>query len=319
MRRRGCNAWLGLLALAALPGCVAERSRPQVQYTAEPWSFGKAAGQKLTTTHYEILTTLQERALLEALPGFVEASFAHYADLAAPAHLPAERMKIYLFASRPQWEAFTKQLAGPRAKVLLQVRNGGYCERGIVVVEYVTHAVTFPLFAHEGWHQYVHHCLAGPIPAWLNEGLAVTCEGQRWNSYGIKEFDPWYNPLRRNNLSEALLSGRLYPLPALLETDAGKVVEGSSRSIGTYYAQLWALIVFLQEGAGGRYAPGLDRLLRTMSETELAPFARAAHIGSERTEFSFGVEVFRSFIDPDVAAVEREYLAFLRAKFLDVD
>ena len=63
-------------------------------------------------------------------------------------------------------------------------------ERGITVAEYVSHAVTFPLLTHEGFHQFLYHCAYPRVPAWLNEGLAVMCEG----SAGVTS--AWWNSIR---------------------------------------------------------------------------------------------------------------------------
>lgn len=304
------------LALIGLAGCATPKSRPVVPFEKEPWRYARTAGAKLTTAHYEIYTTLQDDLLVDALPGFVEAAYAHYAGLVPPARAPQEQMKVYLFVSRGQWEAFTRRFTGSRASVFLQVRNGGYSERGVSVIEYVRHEITFPLFAHEGFHQYLHHCVGARIPAWLNEGLAVYCEGQRWDAQGLKSFDPAYNPSRRNDLATALIGNKAHSLRKLLQTDAGQMIAGSSRSVATYYAQLWGLILFLQEGAGGKYAPGFQRLLAKLPELDIEQYARAAHIWSERPRFNFGEDLFRNFISEDLETVEQEYFAYLRARFL---
>jgi hypothetical protein len=273
------------------------------------------AGVKLTTEHYEIYTTMRDETLRAALPTFVEAAYENYAALVPPAKTPTGRMKVYLFVARDQWEAFTRRFTGPRAKVFLQVRNGGYSERGVSVIEYVRHEITFPLFAHEGFHQYLYHYVKPNIPAWLNEGLAVVCEGQRWGSQSIERFDPWYNPTRRNQLAEALASDHLYPLPRLLRTDAGRIVGGSNRAVGTYYAQVWALMLFLREGANGRYAADFQRLLTSLGRDDLEQHARAAHIWSDRAAPNFGEDLFRNFISEDLDAIEREYQTFMQQRF----
>jgi len=303
------------LVLGALSGCATQRSPTKVSYESEAWKFGDAEGTKLTTEHYEIYTTLRDPVLIQALPAFVEGAYEQYTRLIPPVRTPEERMKVYLFASRGQWAAFTRELTGSRARIFLQVRNGGYSERGVSVIQYVTHSVTFPLFAHEGWHQYLYHCVNTKVPAWLNEGLAVICEGQRWDQHGLKEFDPWYNPLRRNDLSQALIANRLYPLRRLLETHAGEVIQGSTQGVATYYAQLWALILFLREGQHGKYAASFNRMLADLATPQAEQRARTSHIWSERSAFNFGEALFRAYISEELEAVEQEYFAFLRERF----
>jgi hypothetical protein len=294
-----------VLLAALLSGCAAPKPRAPVPFETEPWKFASTPGFKVTTAHYEIYTTLRDQVLRDALPGFVEAAYENYARLVPPARVDAGRMKVYLLASRGQFEAFTRRLTGPRARVFLQVRNGGYSERGVSVIEYVSHEITFPLFAHEGFHQYLYHCVNARIPAWLNEGLAVYCEGQRWDARGIKEFDPWYNPMRRNDLVAGLAAKRLHPLRRLLETDAGRIIAGPDQSVASYYGQVWALMLFLRDGAGGKYAAGFQRLLGSLST-----------VGAARPLLSPGEDLFRKFISDDLETVEREYLDFVRTRFL---
>ncbi len=306
---------LGLL-LVPTAGCQSTQQFGAVEYESAPWGFARARGYKLTTEHYEIHTTIKDQVLLDALPSFIEAAYENYRRVLPATHAPAGRMKIYLFATRGQWEAFTKRLTGARAPLFLKVRNGGYSERGVVVIEYVAHSITFPLFAHEGFHQYLHHHVNKRIPSWLNEGLAVYCEGQRWGSDRVKKFEPDYNPKRRNDLAAALTSNQLHSLRKLLETNPGQVIGGSSRKVATYYAQVWALIVFLHEGADGKYAADFQRLLDQLDSPELEQHARAAHIWSERSRFDFGTALFRSFISEDLDTVEQEYFDFMRDRFL---
>lgn len=300
----------------ALSGCVASKPRPPVEFQSEPWTFAQVPGFKLTSAHYVVHTTLRDPVLREALPGFVEAAYENYTRLVPPARTPPERMQVFLFAGRHQWEAFTRRFTGPRAATFLQVRNGGYSERGVSVIQYVSHEVTFPLFAHEGFHQYLFKCVPTPVPPWVHEGLAVCCEGQRWDDHGIREFDPWYNPSRRNELAAALIGDYLHPLRRLLETDAGHIISGSNRSVGAYYGQVWALVLFLREGEGGKYAAGFQRLLASLSAADAEQSARAAHIWSDQRDFNYGRDLFCNFISADLETVEREYVAFMRARFL---
>ena len=306
----------GLLAA----GCTSSRSATpvleDVAYESAAWRYRGQPGRLITTEHYEIYTTLSDEVLLEALPQAMETAYLYYRQLAPGAHEPQQRMQVYFFARRGEWVDFTRSFAGPRARTLLKVRRGGYTERGVAVIEYVAHSVTFPLVAHEGFHQYVHHCVGRRVPAWLNEGLAVLCEGQRWGKVGLKEFDPWHNPSRRNILADALLRDETMPLDELLRINAGHVVGGSTRKIGTYYAQLWALMLFLREGEEGKYAEGFARLLESLGAQDLELFARAAHVTSTRRTYNFGQALFSSFISNDLETVQREYTAFLRQRML---
>jgi len=312
----------GLLALAAgglTGGCARERKTEvltDVPYEIQPWQYGREPGHVVKTEHYLIYTTLDDFLLLESLPQAMEMLYRHYRELVPPAREPQEPMPIYFFAQREQFERFTRQLAGPRARKLLQIRQGGYSERGVSVIEYVSHGATFPLVGHEGFHQYVYHCLPGRIPAWLNEGLAVLCEGQRWGKAGLSEFDPWHNPRRRNSLADAVVREETFPLAELLATNAGEVVGGPARRLATYYAQLWALMLFLQEGQDGKYAAGLHQLCDALGSGQLELIAEAAQVRAGERPSSFGEALFAQFISDDLETVEREYLDFVHARIL---
>lgn len=316
-RSRGGHVIAGLLAGALLAGCHATTRIPEtVQFETGDWKFGATPGRKITTEHYVIYTTLNDTVLIDALPQFVEGCYLHYRELIAPNRDPNDRMPVFLFATRPQWEAFTRKFTGERATTFLKVRNGGYSERGVSVIEFVANSITFPLFAHEGFHQYLYHQVNSEVPAWLNEGLAVECEGQRWGAKGLKEFDPWYNPARRNVLAQALIANKLHPLRELLRTNAGEVISGSSQSVATYYAQLWALVIFLREGEQGRHKAGFEELLTALRDPDFARQARVSYIWSESDEFNLGEALFRRYIGDDLPKIEDEYFAFMRAKFV---
>lgn len=315
------HAVLAGLALLAAAGCAGEkRFKPleKVDYTLEDWRFGRSQGRLLRTAHYEIYTTVRDEELARALPQAMETAYAYYRFLLPAAGEPAGAMQVYLFGARPEFESFTRRRFPEKAEKLLQVRSGGYCEDGVTVIEYVAHEATFAILAHEGFHQFVHHCLDRPIPAWLNEGLAVWCEGQRWGQAGLKEFDPWYNPVRQRDLAEAIQREQTFPLRELLRINAGHVIGGPTSKIGTYYGQLLALMLFLKDGARDsegkpRYAAGFERLLESVGARDLEAYAQAAFVSSDRPEYRFGEALFRSFITDDLEGFETEFNEFCRS------
>lgn len=308
-----------VVALALLLcGCAQQRRvAAPTAYEREAWSYRGRAGTKLVTPHYEVYTTLKDQRLVASLPDMMERSFEQYAAMIPPVRTPRERMKVYIFATRGEWADFTRRFTGKRAPHFLLVRNGGYSEAGVSVIQFVRYDTTFPIVAHEGLHQYLHHYVSDGVPAWLNEGLAVQFEGQRWESDGLAAFEPWRNAVRRNQLAEALAQNKLISLKELLETNAGKIIQGPTRRIATYYAQLWALVLFIREGADGKYADGLNRLLSELAAaTGPDRYAHAVQIGSEPEDYSFSEALFRIFITEDIHAFEREYLEFMRARIL---
>jgi len=86
--------------------------------------------------------------------------------------------------------------------------------------------------------------------------------------------------------------------------------------VSTYYAQVWALVLFLEHGADGRYQERFHHLLKSLAEVDPEQAARAAHIASERELFNAGEALFRNYISEDLETVEQEYLAFMHERFL---
>lgn len=282
-----------------------------VAAASEEWRFERGAGVKITTDHYEIYTTIDEPRLLALLPQAMETCYAYYQRLVPNVTPHNERMSVYIFAQRREWERFTQRRFPQQARLLLQIRNGGYSLDRIAVAQYVTHAITFPIIAHEGLHQYLEHNVAQRVPAWLNEGLAVECEGQRWTMDGLREFDPWHNPARRNQTAEALQRNEQTPLRELLRISAGHVVGGKSRTVAAYYGQVWLLQRFLSEGQDGKYAADYQRLIAAIGSQDLDVLAQAGAV-SAGASVGPGEGLFRAFISEDLATVEAEYLEFMR-------
>lgn len=318
IRASKCGAPLALITCGLLAaGCSSTPKRAPVTYAQEDWDFGPLSGTKLITPHYIIHTTVDDPNLVKTFPELVERAYDYYQSLVPAARAPQQKMPVYLLETRDEWAQFTQRFTGPRAAVFLQIRNGGYSENGVSVIQYVTNPVTFPLLAHEGFHQYLHHCVSPRVAAWINEGLAVVCEGQRWTTSGLREFDPWYNPVRRNQLSEALLKDRLFTLEQLLSLHAGNVIHETSTRIGTYYAQVWTLMLFLQEGADGAYADGFAALRRSLGDADLDRTLQAEAVFSDQRRLSRGEALFRRFISDDLAQVQAQYFDFLRQRLLN--
>ncbi|MCG3128148.1 MAG: hypothetical protein CHACPFDD_03024 [Phycisphaerae bacterium] len=323
VRRRAVRIGLVLSGGVVLAGCGERRDdmyaarREPVAAAIEAWDYRGRAGRKVSTEHYDVYTTLTDEYLLSAVPGLMESAFDYYQRLVPAAREPREKMQVYLFLERQDWADFTKRFTGPRAPEFLRITYGGYCERGVTVIRYVSHPTTFPLLAHEGFHQYLHHHVNPYVPAWLNEGMAVMCEGQRWNGDRLVRFDPQFLPARRNILAEAVLEDRLFGLEQLLETHAGRIIQLSNREVGTYYAQLWALILFLREGRDGAYAPAFETMLGELGGLEAQRVVRTV-ADDGRGARSAGEQLFRSYIGENLADIESEYRAFMKTAIVGV-
>lgn len=309
-------AAMTMVLTAGVVGC-AQREEPRViTYTEREWRFADRMGTLLETEHYRIHTTVDDALLLKQFPRLMESAFEQYQKLVPPAYEPEDKTESFLLANRAEWEAFTQRRFPPeRAEQLMKVRWGGYAEQGIAVIEYVSNAATYPVLAHEGLHQYLHNYVNQRVPAWLNEGLAVCAEGMRWSGDEEVIFDVWDNPSRRNHLAELVLRDELIPLRELLRTHAGRVIDGAPRRVQAYYAQVWALCLFLMDEEGP-YAEKFAELRQSLGARNLERRARANFISQADGVYNYGESLFRALIDDDLESVERHYHEYMREKFL---
>lgn len=302
------------LAGLALVGCAArhgvQNPAPPQPVALQPWRYGRVEGYRVRTAHYQIYTTLTDRGRVEMLAASLERAYQYDRTLLPAAREPDAPMRVYVFARRETWEHFTRRFAPRKADLLMRIRNGGYMERGVCVVEYVAPSVTFPIVAHEGLHQFIWHCADRNTPAWLSEGLAVWCEGQRWGPGGIERFDPWHNPPRRNALAEARVRGELRPLSELLRINAGHVMHERSRRVLGYYGQVWALMLFLRFGDDGAHAAGFDRLLDAVARGQVQTYIEAARL-TEPAPADPGTALFKAFFGPDIDTLNTSYRRFV--------
>ncbi len=298
------------LVLITSGGCSSGTAEV-VQVSEAPWAFGTINGTTLSTEHFDIHSTLTDAELQEALPAFLEAAYAQYSSL-LPAPESGPRLQTYVLNNRAQWEAFAKSKFPQRFPIFRKISAGGFAVGSECVVYYIRRTYTLSVLAHEGMHQYFANYFSTQLPAWLNEGLATYCEAYEL-SRGKAVFTPQRNTFRLNALREALTTDSVLPLRAMLETDAGRVInQGSSRLTKTYYAQAWALVCFLQHGADGAYAGGFQNMLDAIVTGELSSAAKIASIQpSARGKTSFGESVFRAYITDDLETFEQQFNDYL--------
>jgi hypothetical protein len=293
-------------------GCDTE-TPPAVSSAArsESWTFAAAPGQCLQTQHYHIYTTSENRMLLTRLPEFQEAAYRQYCMLtgltAAPAN--AKPMNVYLFAARTQWAEFTRQITGAQSDVFLQIQNGGYSFRGTGVYWDLGNFATYSVAAHEGMHQFLFFRLRDGLPAWADEGLATQMEGFEITS-NVVRFTPQRNNGRINNLRGVIVSGKWIDLNKLLSTDAGDYVSGVAAP--DYYAQLWALVLFLRSDE--RYRQGLEQMVSDAAQGRLRTEMHVPEQMGTGREYarSVGLPVFQRYISQDLPAFQKQFHDFAR-------
>ncbi len=286
--------------------------------SAEAWSFEGVPGQKLTTPSFEVFTTVQSSRLLERLPAFLEHALNHYTRALAPLPEPSGRLETYVVATRRQWTRVTRRLMGADAGVYLRITRGGFAAKSRGVYYDIGSDETLAVAAHEGWHQYTQSTFADPLPVWLEEGVATWMEGYRWEGpkRSLPVFTPWENAERYRMLRRVAIEGDAMRLDQLLSVRPQDEIATSNDRALRYYAQIWALTHFLNEGEGGRYRPALQRILTDAASGDLYDTVRSRlgeRAAREARARRIGPAVLAAYL-PDVTATDlnRQYQSFVR-------
>lgn len=302
-----------LMAQPAPPSAGGNPPAPPAPPAREAWEFRGAAGEILRTPHYRVYTTERDTVLKSRLTESLELALTQYRTAITPLPAPTRRLDVYLMDDRRQWESVTKLLMGEHADRLLRIPSGGYASRGIGVFYDIGLYGTIAIAAHEGWHQYTQQVFKDHLPIWLEEGIASFMEGHRWNGR-TPEFRPWANLERFDQLRKAHAAGRLLPLEELLNTDPKGLFAGQSTGALDYYAQVWALVHFLNEGAAGEHRAQFAALLNDAASGrfnrrlfDIQPRADALESVSRRT----GPAAMRAYFGDDLSALAKAYSRFI--------
>ncbi len=307
-----CGAWI--TAGCAHPGRVNPSQAWFVSWTGEG-----IQGRRITTAHFEIISTVVDDEFERGLPGFLERAYAEYEKTLPGVRPVDERLTTYVFGLRDEWTRFTRTHYPLRLEVYARIRSGGFTEGTTAASFYVSRGVTLATLAHEGWHQYVNARVDRPIPAWINEGLACTFESFDLD-HGAPRFKPRRNAFRINSLREAIQRDTLIPLAEMLDTDAGEVIlSDRTKNTDTYYAQAWALITFLRYGAGGRYASAFKRMMGDVASGSFHVRISAARLTSADKTYgampiSDGRAAFVAYFDTAPEDVQEDYYDHLVRK-----
>ncbi len=309
------------MILVSIVGCASPNPRPRsVTAAATEWSEAGFQGHRLETDHFVLFSTVRDEEFESALPGFLEMTYARCAATIPTSGSLRAKLTTYVFGTRSEWDRFSRRHFPGRADIYSRIRSGGFTEGGMSVSFYVDRSAALATIAHEVWHQYVNAHVSGPIPAWLNEGLA--CRHESVRAVGRKIiFTPRDNSFRINGLREAIQTNRLIPLDRLIETDAGEVIGvGRSELTQTYYAQAWALVNFLEFGANGRYSAALHRLLSDLADDSFRLRKNAASLAAASAASGSQSAVFEAYFGvPPERIADAYYSELVRvADFGDV-
>ncbi|NQT02363.1 MAG: hypothetical protein HQ580_10085, partial [Planctomycetes bacterium] len=176
--------------------------------SVEVWNNSYGPGLKLTTTHYEIFTTLLEPFVLRGISGFIESAYRAYNSQIPESIEINSKFTIYLFANRRQWENFTRSFADDeQAEMFCKIKAGAYYHKGACVVYDIGIERTFSALGHEGWHQFNGRCFKFRLPSWLDEGVAMLFE-THGNDGGLFYFEPVENTYRLDGLKRTLVKDK---------------------------------------------------------------------------------------------------------------
>ncbi|MBU0718005.1 MAG: hypothetical protein KJ749_07140, partial [Planctomycetes bacterium] len=92
-------------------------------------------------------------------------------------------------------------------------------------------------------------------------------------------------------------------------TDAGEVMLANpGQSTQTYYAQAWALMTFLRDGAGRKHAAAFGRLLADLADGGFGARISAFRLTApEAAGLTFGEAAFRAYFTGSPEQLEKDY------------
>ena len=284
----------------------------------DKWENKFGPGLRLVTEHYEIYTTLLEPLMLSQVPGFVESCCRAYNNqLPAPVETTS-RFTIYLFAKRSQWENFTAGFAGRDAPLYRKIKIGAYYLNGVCVAYNIGREKTFSVLGHEGWHQFNSRHWRYRLPSWLDEGIAMLFEVNRYEA-GLFYFEPAKNMYRLGPLKKAMGQNKIIPLGSLLAMNPGEVVGADDDAASAFYSQSYALVRFLREADYAKRLGNYQLLLVDGLNGNWALTDLQRRIAADRNipltvqwNRVMGPKLFQDYMGDNIRQIEDEYLQFCR-------
>ena len=295
-----------------------QQNPPELK-AVELWNNEYGPGLKLTTSHYEIFTTLLEPSILRHSGRFIESAYKAYNQQLPEPIETKTKFTIYLFANRGQWEDFTNNFAGGQAEIFRRIKAGAYCHNGTCVAYDIGSERTFSVLAHEGWHQFSSRHFKFRLPSWLDEGVAMLFETQAAGD-GTFDFEPAENAYRLDALKKTMSKDKMLPLRKLIATTPGDVLAtDQTEAVMGFYSQSYALIRFLRETGGGERLDAYRRLLADGLRGDWPLDEVSKKIAADRNiprnilwNNLVSLVLFHEYIGDDYEQVEKEYQAFCR-------
>ncbi|HVT79598.1 MAG TPA: hypothetical protein VHM90_02985 [Phycisphaerae bacterium] len=309
--------WAAIALAACQPAPNAELERlSHMPLQGQAWYFGDHQGRMIRTDHYTVYTTVESNLFQHLLVRVLESTHRRMAGLIGERG-DARTLTCYVFASRGQWEAYTRARAGSNAPIYLQIASGGYSQEGIFAGYDIGREQTLSVVAHEAWHQYSWYAFKDRLPAWLEEGMATQNEAFEWEGTELV-FRPEKNYRRTESLRLAMRNGGMWRLSELLSTHAGQVIGQPQAKVDAYYAELWSFVRFLEESPA--YKPKLRTLLANAHAGLLAASLEGTGVTpreienfTEHWNAVAGPVYLQKYIDADLNGLEQQYLQWVKA------
>jgi hypothetical protein len=281
----------------------------------QKWYNNYAQGIIITTSHYQIHTTLLEPLMLRQVPAFLEAAYSQYQSQLPEPVQTKTKFTVYLFATRDQWEKFTQDFAGRNASAYLKIKRGAYYLNDACVAYNIGRTRTFAVLGHEGWHHFNSRHFIFRLPSWLDEGIATLFETASYQN-GKFYFEPGKNGGRLGSLKTTLINNKMIPLDQLITLNPGHVINDSHAALA-FYAQSYALIRFLREDAYGKRLRNYQNLLLGAHRGNWPLEPPIKRIAADRnipltSGFNAAVssKLFSLYIEDDLPKIQNEYAAF---------
>jgi len=307
------------LTLFLAIGCAADRAPrgdlagPAVSAPTryEAWSNSVKPARIVNTSHYRIFTTIQDDEFLQKLANVLEGGYDLYRTMAPGVVGSPTPMDCYVFATRAEWEAFTREHTGQDAKLYLQINRGGYTVHDWFVAYYISPVSTFAVSAHEGWHQFVSRNFKDRLPPFLEEGVATQFENISWSN-DLPRWNIKRNASRVFRLRQAYEGKYLWPLQQLVTMHAGDVVGQGFEKIESFYSQNWAFVRFCLDYENGKYR---TRFLQLLQDTAAGKLTTGAGPNMRRV-YGWNPRLVRPMLEKYLGAsldtINADYLAYVK-------
>jgi len=287
--------------------------------SVQQWENPYDPGLKISTKHYDIFTTLMDPLILAQLPGFMEACYSGYQGQLPEPIDTQTKFTVYFFATRKQWDDFTKTFIPEQAETYSRIKSGAYYLNGSCVTYNIGRDKTFSVLAHEGWHQFNSRHFTYRLPSWLDEGIAMQFESFREND-GTFYFEPDKNIQRLAGLKKTIVEGKMIPLEILISINPGEVISANSDSaVIAFYGQAYALVRFLREENYGKRLADYKSMLFDGLRGNWPLQGQAKQVASDRNinitvgwNRLVGRYLFEKYIGDDFENLQQEYICFCR-------